>query len=320
MKKTDKKTTEISNKSFANSLKTQDMTMLITLSKEKTILQSAISMNLSQPAITKRLQDLEKSLGVVLFQRMSRGVEPTPFGEILIKHSHILLNQIRQAEDEVSDLFKGKGGRVNIGIPSGAAAALASKSIAEILKIRKNIKINIVEEYNAKLIPLLKCGDIDLIVGRLPEKDQYSDIKLKKLYREKLKVVVRNEHPLANKEKIKTKDLLKWDWIMPLKGTIINSQIQSFFHAKKLSSPRASIYSSSRITNMKILKSADLITAFPQESIQEEIKCKNITELDIDMSKHASFVGIITREDGFLSPAAQMFIEITTKIGKVSKK
>ncbi len=316
MKQNNQKSKRISAKSFANSLKTQDMIMLITLSKEKTILQSATAMQLSQPAITKRLQDLEKSLGVILFQRMSRGVEATPFGEILIKHSHIVLNQIRQAEDEVSDLFKGKGGRINIGVPSGAAAELVSKSIAKILKKRKNIKINIIEEYNAKLIPLLKCGDIDLIVGRLPEKDKYSDIKLKKLYKEKLEVVVRNKHPLTKKDKVKINDLFDWDWIMPLKNTIIYSQLQDFFYDKKLTMPNVSIYSSSRLTNMKVLKSRDLITAFPQESIKDEIKFKKVTGLNIDMAKVASFVGIITREDGFLSPAAQMFIDITLDIGK----
>ncbi len=109
-------------------------------------LNAANIMGLSQPAITKRLQDLEKDLGVTLFHRMSRGVEPTPYGEIIIKHAHIILNQLRNAEGEVSDLSVGLGGRLCIGIPVAASTDLVSAAIVELLEKRKNVQVTMVED------------------------------------------------------------------------------------------------------------------------------------------------------------------------------
>ncbi len=300
---------EFLSKTFIDLIKVQDLRMIIALSEYRTILRAADAMGLSQPAITKRLQDLEKDLKISLFNRMSRGVEPTPYGDILIKHAHIVLNQIRHAEDEVSDLSDGSGGRINVGVPVGAATDLISKSISKLLEERKDVQITLVEDYNIKLVPLLKQGDIDLIIGRLPSEALFEDLNQEELYSEEIKVVVRNEHPLANKKNIEAKDLLGWKWMMPLRDSIMYTQLQSYFTELEMKIPDASIYSLSYVASLRVLKSRDLIAICPAESIRTQIENKYIKILDIKDKIEPTPVGIITRTDAFLSPAAKMFIE-----------
>lgn len=306
---------KLTNRAFTNLIKVQDLRMIIALDEHGTILNAANVMGLSQPAITKRLQDLEKDLGITLFHRMSRGVEPTPYGEIIIKHAHIILNQLRSAEGEVSDLSAGLGGRLRIGIPVAASTNLVSDAIVELLEKRKNVQITLVEDYNIRLIPSLKRGNLDLIVGRLPNKSQYDDINIEGFYKESLQVVVRNGHPLCDKKKISVADLAEWNWLMPPHDSIMYGQIENFFRKQGQTMPQTSIYSLSHAGSLRVLQHQNLIAAFPRESIADDVAAKRIQVLDIDLSAEATEIGIITRNSGFNSPAAEMFMEIIRNIG-----
>ncbi len=307
---------KMTSQSFSNLIKVQDLRMIVALEEHGTILNAANVMGLSQPAITKRLQDLEKDLGITLFHRMSRGVEPTPYGEIIIKHAHIILNQLRSAEGEVSDLSSGLGGRLTIGIPVAASTDLVSEAIIELLEKRKNVQVTLVEDYNIRLIPSLKRGNLDLIVGRLPEKNKYDDINIEGFYKESLQLVVREGHPLTKKKRITAKELLDWNWLMPPRNSIMHTQVMNFFRKKELPQPTASIYSLSHIGSLKVLHKQDLVAAFPRESIAREVESGRIKVLNVDLSSEATEVGIVTRNSGFNSPAAQMFMDIIREIGR----
>ncbi|MGY0399125.1 MAG: LysR family transcriptional regulator [Ostreibacterium sp.] len=303
-------------RAFTNLIKVQDLRMIIALDENGTILNAANVMGLSQPAITKRLQDLERDLGITLFHRMSRGVEPTPYGEIIIKHAHIILNQLRSAEGEVSDLSTGLGGRLRIGIPVAASTNLVSDAIIKLLKKRKNVQVTMVEDYNIRLIPLLKRGNIDLIVGRLPNKSQYDDINIEAFYKESLQIVVRKKHPLASKEKVSIEDLLAWNWLMPPQDSIMYNKIELFFKKNNLTMPEASVYSLSHVGSLRVLDHQDLIAAFPRESIADKVEMSRIKVLDINLTDEATEIGIITRNSSFNSPAAEMFMDIIRAEGQ----
>ncbi len=306
---------KMNTRAFINLIKVQDLRMIVALEEHGTILNAANVMGLSQPAITKRLQDLEKDLGITLFLRMSRGVEPTPYGEIVIKHAHIILNQLRSAEGEVSDLSAGLGGRLRIGIPVAASTNLVSTAIIKLLEKRKNVQVTLVEDYNIRLIPSLKRGNLDFIVGRLPEKSQHDDINMEVFYKEVLQVVVRQKHPLADKKKVTINDLLKYHWLMPPQDSIMYSHIENFFRKNKTKMPETSIYSLAHAGSLRVLQHQDLIAAFPSESIASDVESGRLKVLDIDLSDEATEIGIITRSDSFSSPAADMFIDIIREAG-----
>ncbi len=307
---------KINTRSFINLIKVQDLRMIVALEEHGTILNAANVMGLSQPAITKRLQDLEKDLGITLFLRMSRGVEPTPYGDIIIKHAHIILNQLRSAEGEVSDLSAGLGGRLRIGIPVAASTNLVSDAIIELLEKRKNVQVTLVEDYNIRLIPLLKRGNLDMIVGRLPDKSQHDDINIEVFYKETLQFVVRQAHPLADKKKVTIDDLLNWHWLMPPQNSMMYSHIENFFRKHQVKMPETSIYSLAHSGSVRVLQSQDLIAAFPKESISGYIQEEKFKVLNMDLSEEATEIGIITRSDSFCSPAAEMFIEMIRRAGK----
>src|SRR5215469_7131925 len=73
----------------------------------RSILKASRRLNLSQPTVTKALQDVERTLGVPLFTRTNRGLEPTPYCEIFARHAKIVLAQLRHAAEELENLRAG---------------------------------------------------------------------------------------------------------------------------------------------------------------------------------------------------------------------
>ncbi len=103
---------------------------------------------------------------------------------------------------------------------------------------------------------------------------------------------------------------------MPPHDSIMYTQLENFFRKKNTKMPTVSVYSLSHAGSLKVVQQQNLIAAFPQESIANEVKTKRLKVLDIDLSSEATEIGIITRQSGFSSPAAEMFMDIIRKIGR----
>ena len=112
-------------------MKTRRLVLLDELGEHRSILHAAlaaIAANMTQPAASKMLSELEQLPGAPLFERLPRGVTPTPFGEIMIRRARAALAEMNLAHQEVMNLMSGLNGRVAVGTvltPATDAAGLA---------------------------------------------------------------------------------------------------------------------------------------------------------------------------------------------------
>ena len=83
-------------------LKTRQLLLLVALSEEGNIHRAAQVLNMTQPAASKLLKDLEDVLEVPLFERLPRGMRPTWYGETMIRHARVALASLNQAHDELT--------------------------------------------------------------------------------------------------------------------------------------------------------------------------------------------------------------------------
>ena len=91
-------------------LKTRHMVLLVHLDEQRSVLRAAKAANMTQPGASKLLNDLEESLGVRLFKRHARGIEPTQYGEIMTRHARSALAEMDRAQDELAALRSGLAG------------------------------------------------------------------------------------------------------------------------------------------------------------------------------------------------------------------
>src|SRR3954471_14092237 len=104
-----------SNWFVTSRLKTRQIVLLLHLDEKRSVIRAAEAAGMTQPAASKLLTELEDALGVKLFDRHARGIEPTWYGDILIKHARAALGEIGRAHEEIMALKAGLSGLASIG-------------------------------------------------------------------------------------------------------------------------------------------------------------------------------------------------------------
>ena len=296
-------------------LKLRQLRLLVAVAHRGSILHAARDLNLSQPAATKMIKDLETDFQVQLFTRNNRGVVPTVFGESLVRHGKLVFTQIAHAAQELEDLAEGNAGRVVVGTLLAASARLLPEAIATVLNDRPDLVIKVVEGTNEVLMPALRSGELDLVVGRLPTLRHRSDLDQKKLYDEKIVACVRAGHPLISKARIGLQDIDRFGWILPPAETTLRRQLDQHFVARAAFAPSRVVDSVSYLTNRALVAASDFVTLLPAQVAEADFASGALVRLDWQVPVGAGPVGVSFRQSGSLSPAARAFVAVLTETG-----
>ena len=136
-------------------LKTRQLLLLVALSEEGNIHRAAQVLNMTQPAASKLLKDLEDVLGVSLFERLPRGMRPTWYGDTMIRHARAALASLNQAHEELQAAKNGQFGQVNLGSITAPGLALLPPTVAAVKQAHPNLHITIQIEPSNVLIERL---------------------------------------------------------------------------------------------------------------------------------------------------------------------
>ncbi|MBG6163324.1 DNA-binding transcriptional LysR family regulator [Labrenzia sp. EL_195] len=290
-------------------LKLKQLRLLVAVGKHKNIQNAARELNVSQPAATKMIKDLELDFEVQLFDRTNRGVVPTPFGEALIRHGKLIFAQVSNAAQELDDLNEGSSGRVVIGTLLAASPQLLPLAIEKVMRERPNVAIKVVEGTNEILMPALRSGEIDLVVGRLPTHRHRSEIVQEKLYDERILAVTGPNHPLADQPDLSFEQLKPYGWIMPLVETSLRRQLDQFFIERDLYVPPMVFESVSYLTNRALMQSQNLIGLMPAHVPEQDIELECLKAIDWNVPFGTGPVGVSYRQEGHPSPVCQAFLD-----------
>ena len=274
------------------------------------MVRAAEAIGLTQPAVTKAVRDLERDLGVDLFERGNRGVTPTIYGEALVRHARCVLAQLVHAAEEIDDLAHGVGGRVAIGTLLAASARLLPRAVARLRAERPRVVVDVVEGTNDRLQPMLLRGELDMVVGRLTEFRHRARVHQEPLYDEEIVILSRPGHPLALDEHLRLADLRSADWILPPPETTLRRQLEKAFFDAALEPPRCAVQSVSLLTNRRLLYESDLIGAWPRGVAADDLVAGHLVSLPVRLSEILGPVGVSTRKSARLSPAAQALLTI----------
>lgn len=290
-------------------LKFKHLKLLVTVNEQRNIFKAAQLLNMAQPAATKTIRDLENDLEVELFDRSSRGVTPTLYGDIVIKHAKLILSQVKHASEELASLKGGLSGRVTVGTLLAASASLLPSAIAKLKNERPNVSINLVEGTIDTLLGGLRIGDIDLVVGRLPKAPQDEGIASEILYYEPVVLVARKGHPLASKRNFPLKELMQYEWILPPQTTNLRQEINTALSEAGLEPPARAVESVSILANRTLLEETDMIAALPAQVALSYERSGNLIRIPVELGIKPGPIGVSLREGRELSPAAFYLLE-----------
>jgi DNA-binding transcriptional LysR family regulator len=290
-------------------LKPRHLQLLAALDDVRHVGRVAANLNVTQPAVSKSLAEMEKGLGVKLFERTARGVHPTIYGESLIRHARSVLAELTLARDELRGLMSGAAGSVSVGTLSAAALTLLPQSLALLKKRAPGTTVIVHEGSVESLLPDLWSGKLDLVVGRLPNDQSMHGLGEKILSEEAVTLVSGVHHPLATRKRLRWTDLKNFPWVIPPAGTLLREPLERTFETHGIPMPVNRIETLSVQIIRAYLQLTDAI-AFLAGDVSKHFKRLGLIEiLPLELSNVLRPVGMTWNRQRPLSPSATLMMQ-----------
>jgi len=139
--------------------------MLRAVAREGSLSAAARTLGYTQPAISHHIAKLEDEVGTALLTRLGRGVQLTDAGAALVEHTDAVVSRLSAAEEEVAAIAGLRAGRVRLAaFPSGSATLMAG-ALTRLRAEHPGIEVSFSEAEPEDSLPLLRAGELDLVLG-----------------------------------------------------------------------------------------------------------------------------------------------------------
>jgi DNA-binding transcriptional LysR family regulator len=222
-------------------------------------------LGISGASLQRAARDLEGNLRVSLFYRTAAGMLVSPLGARFGLRMKLALQEIEWGVDELEAARGSTGRQIVIGaMPFGGSVLLASV-LDDFLRLHPQADIRIMSDNAAAMAKSLRAGDVDLIVGLLPETDT-EELASEALARTPYSVVVRRGHPLTAKGRVTLDDLVQCDWVIGEKGSSRRRCFERLFAGRN--EPQAQIATCSTPVIRQLLERSDRVTLMTTYELQ----------------------------------------------------
>lgn len=290
-------------------LKTRQLMLLIAIEEHGNIHRAAESLNMSQPAASKLLKDLEDLIGVPLFERLPRGMRATWYGESMIRHARIALSSLGEAGAEIEALKAGHAGNVAIGAIAGPAMTLLPPALAQINQAHPDLRVSLLVESSDVLLEQLAQNRIDLMIGRLFARHDKRNLHYEPLAEEEVCAIARPGHPLLSLKKPGLAELAKLPWVVPPEGSVLRHRFELMFQNAGLEVPRQVMGTTALVLLPRLLADSNHLAVVPVDVARHYAEHDMVRIVPVELSCRMDSFGFITRTDWLLSPGARTVLE-----------
>jgi DNA-binding transcriptional LysR family regulator len=274
---------------------------------------AAEAMNITQPGLSKSMHRLQKELGTKLYHRRGRGIELTESGRALLRHVKVIETQLSDARSEVMGIAGGKLGHARIGAGPSWLSRHLPETIARVMQQNPNIRFTVDTGFPDRLIGRLRMGELDAVVGALPDNRIDPDLRFMRLSSDVIRVVGRKEHPLARKRDRALIDYAAQRWILPGRQELVRQRLQRVFMLANLAEPQLAVETDSLSLILATLRLTDCL-ALTTTQILSQAEAQGIVALDHEHLQFTREAGIVSRRHADLSPAVKLVIAQVRKI------
>lgn len=304
---------EDSEKLLRSGLKLGHMRMIVTLADHGQISAAAQVMNISQPAASRMIAEMEDILDARLCDRLARGVRLTPYGEVLARRARAVLLELREVDREIGDLRSGKGGSVFLGSVTAPAVELAVPAIRRIRRNFPRIEISVQVETSSVLARELLASRHDFIIGRIPDDLNPRLFESRVIGIEKACLIVRRGHPLADGATVTPEQLLDYDWVLQPGGSLLRRAIESVFIGSGVRIPDRIVNTTSLLLTLVMVAQSDAIAPVALD-VARFIRSPDglaaaIEILPLSFNLEVQPYSLIRVREKALSPAAKMLYD-----------
>lgn len=296
-------------------VKLRDLRVALAVNQAGGILAAARVLNISQPSVTRTIQELEGKLGHKIFDRSTRGFAPTEYGRIFLNSAALISGELQSIQWELEQFTQGTKGTLRIGAMPIAVSGILVPLLNSLLENEPLLDFSIVEAPYDDLMQFLSDREIDIVIGRIWDASHHPGLCQEVLFHDHMRAVVNHNHPLARVKQVTFDDLLPWQWLFPPKETPVYDLMVSEFRRRGLELPKRRVETLSLSLLVSLIEDGQFVTALPNSMLRFNRTTRDIVALDLDLRNTENPIGAIYFSGQEIKPAQKNFLEAIRRIG-----
>lgn len=292
-----------------NRIKFRHLQCFIEVVRQGGVVRAASYLSLTQPAVSKKLRELEEMLGVELINRQRKGVELTRFGEVFLRYALNSSDALREGIDRVSASSRAEHSPVVIGVLPTIASIVMPEALKGFKSRMPHADVTLLNSGNKMLLDALRMSELDLVVGRVGSPAQMQGLVFEQLYQERIAIVVRPDHPVLQDSLQSLEVLSDYPILMPPPDSVIRSLVDQFLILNGIRPNANRIETISHAFGRSFVRDTDTVWLISHGAVQADINEGRLAELPYDFSTTLGPVGIATRVDSHPSEAQSVLME-----------
>lgn len=291
-----------------NRLRMRQVALLLAIGQHRTLRAAAAQLGLTQPAATKMLQELESAMGHALFDRVGRGLQLTAAGHRVLAYFEGLQGHFDALTRELGELEQGSAGKLCIGSIMAASPAVLTQALIRLKALYPLLTIEITVDTSDRLSDALRRGDLDLVIGRVPDTNAGA-FSFSPIAEEALSIVASPQHPLAGQARVAWAELLAYPWILQPHGSPMREVMEHEFKNQRSPLPRGLIETASILTTTNLIGNSHMLAVMPTEVAERYEAHGLLACLRYTVRQRLSVYGTIAARDRPAGPAATQLVQ-----------
>ncbi|TYG07851.1 LysR substrate-binding domain-containing protein [Klebsiella grimontii] len=297
---------------FSQRIRLRHLHTFVAVAQQGTLGRAAETLNLSQPALSKTLNELEQLTGTRLFERGRLGAQLTLVGEQFLTHAVKVLDALNTAGQALNRKEGLNSDIVRIGALPTAALGILPSVIGQFHQQQKDITLQVATMNNTMLLAGLKSGEIDIGIGRMSDPELMSGLNYELLFLESLKLVVRPGHPLLQ-ETVTLSRVMEWPVVVSPKGTLPRQNTETLLQSQGCKIPTGCIETLSASLSRQLTVDYDYVWFVPSGAVKDDLRRGMLAALPVPTQGAGEPIGILTRVDATLTAGTQTLLSAIRK-------
>jgi DNA-binding transcriptional LysR family regulator len=297
-------------------LKLSDLRLLRTVVEFGGMAKAAAHLNISQPAVSKAITALERTVGLRLVDRTPRGIVPTAYGKVLLTGAVAVFDELRQSLNQIENLTDSSVGELRFGTIEFLITSFVPAVIDRMSRSHPGINFH-VEELNLARTQYreLRERNVEFVITRIHQTPTEPDLEVEPLFNDPIFAGVGINSPWFKRRRIRLSELSNEPWSYPPVDGVVGPLIVNAFREQGLEPPKGVACSNMQM-HKALLATGRYVAILPTSLLRFGTEQRTIKRLPLVLSKAPAPVGIITLKNRTIHPLAKVFIDIARDLIK----
>jgi molybdate transport repressor ModE-like protein len=276
------------------------------IAQSGSITKGASECHLALSAASRRISELEETVGLTLLERTAKGVTLTQAGHAVMQHALRLFQGFEQFSNELGEYAKGAKGHVRLWANMSALTEFLPNSLASFLKIHPDIQVDVEEQISGDIVKALLDGIAD--IGVFAEGTPTAGLETSIIGQDELVVVCNKSHPIKSRKSISFEECLAYDFVGLNRGSsLLELTSRQAERLNKQMRLRIQVRSYDAMCQMIAVNLG--VGILPIQACAPQIKAMDLKVIRLDEAWAKRNLLLASKENGRQSPASTLLIE-----------